>query len=296
MTNSRAAWLAALAVCAHAQTGRVAYTCAPEGGPPWPVQDVCTMQLDGSSPRALTRDGRSHDPSWSADGKRLLFIHDAARPVEPSVMDWDGANRRVLRIVEPVIHSAAWSPDGNTIAISAARGIYLLPSDGKGDLRLIVENGWTPSWSPDGRKLAFAVERPRGHWTVHTAAADGTDDVRLTGGDSPAWSPDGKRIAFDHLVDASGRQQVFVMDADGAHIRQISTDPAWSCGHPSWSPSGSELVAGCRSASSPCGMGVFSTGQPMPECTRRLLVVPVDGGPVRQVLDRDGAFASVAPR
>jgi dipeptidyl aminopeptidase/acylaminoacyl peptidase len=322
--------LAALVACAQAQTpGMVAYTCAPDGGPPWPVQDICAVRANGGLPQKLTRDGHSHDPSWSPDGKRILFIHDAPlsmepahreteegrthHPIELSVMDAKERNRWVLRVIEPVIYSAAWSPDGNLLAISAStsvtpgqppqRGLFLLPANGKGGLRLLVENGWTPSWSPDGREIAFSVEQPRGHWTVHTAKRNGLENVRLSDNSkesgSPAWSPDGKRIAFDQFVDGGGRQQVFIMNAEGSDVRQITTDLAWSCSHPSWSPSGNQLVVGYRSAESPCGMGFFSTGQPMPYCNRRLFVVPVGSGTVAaptKLTDQDAATPSVAPR
>ena len=330
MMNYLSVCLLALAACARAQSPlMVAYTCAPDGGPPWPVQDVCTVRISGSAPQDLTRDGHSHDPAWSPDGKQILFIHDAPlstkpeyreteefkdhHPIELSVMDADGHNRRVLRVIEPVIYSAAWSPDGNLLAISTSisvtpgkppqKGLFLLPANGRGVPRLLIENGWTPSWSPDGRRIAFTVEQPRGHWTVHTAKRDGLEDVRLTddskNSGSPAWSPDGKDIAFDQFVDGSARQQVFTMNSDGSNVRPITTDTAWSCGHPSWSLNGNQLVIGCRSAESPCGMGLFSTGQPMPYCSRRLFAVPVGAGALSsptKIVGQDGATPSVAPR
>ena len=325
--KQRSVWLVTLLACARAQTpGTIAYTCASDGAPPWPVQDVCTVRIDGSAPQNLTRDGHSHDPSWSPDGKRILFIHDAPlstrpeyreteeskshHPIELSVMDADGHNRRVVRVIEPVVYAAAWSPDGKVLAVSASvsvrssrspqKGVFLLSADGTGDLSLLIENGWTPSWSPDGTKIAFAVEQPPGHWTVHTANRKGLENIRLTDNSknsgSPAWSPDGRRIAFDQFVDGNGRQQVFVMNADGSSVRPITKFDAWSCGHPSWSPSGKQLVIGCRSAESPCGMGFFSTSQPMSYCTRRLLTIGLDAGraPVKLV-ERDGAIPSVAP-
>lgn len=322
-------WAAALVACAQAQSpGVIAYTRAPDNGLPWPVQDIYTVRTDGSAARRVTTDGHSHHPSWSPDGKRILFIHDSVLSTKPayretvefkshhaielSVMDADGRNRRVLRTIEPVIHRAAWSPDGTTLAISAATAftegeparvaLYLLPANGKGELRLLIPNAWTPSWSPDGRKLAFTVEHPRGHWTIHTANADGTSDVRLTGphidSGSPAWSPDGERIAFDQFTDAVDRSQIFLMDADGSNVQQLTTDKAWSCSHPTWSPDGRQLVAACRSAASPCGMGVSSTGQRMPECTRRLFLLDVAAGsdrPPTQLIGHDGTTPSFAP-
>jgi Tol biopolymer transport system component len=225
-------------------------------------------------------------------------------------MDAGGRNRRVLRVIEPVIHSIAWSPGGSTLAISAATairpgepseaGVFLLPASGKGELRLFRRNAWTPSWSPDGTRLAFTVEHPRGRWRVYTAKVAGTDETALGDANvdngSPAWSPDGERIAFDQFTDASWRQQVFVMNADGTAKHQITTDPAWSCMRPSWSPDGKRLAVSCRSAASPCGKGFFSTGHKMPECTRRVFVVAAEtGSSLTRIFDHDGAMASFSP-
>ena len=316
-----------LALSVQAQTpGTIAYTRAPEGAPPWPVQDICIVRTDGSGDRCLTTDGHSHHPSWSPDGKRILFIHDTTLSTKPasreteqtrshhavelSVMDAEGRNRRVLRLIEPVIYSVAWSPDGATLAISAATslqpgeppkaGVFLLPAISRGELRLLRDNAWTPSWSPDGSRLAFTIEHPRGRWRIHTSKADGSDEVAIGNPDvdngSPAWSPDGKKIAFDQFTGISGRQQVFTMNPDGSGVRQLTTDSAWSCTSPSWSPDGTHVAVSCRSAGSPCGMGFSSTGHPVPECARRMFLVPVASGPPIKLIDHDGAMATLAPR
>jgi Tol biopolymer transport system component len=261
------------------------------------VEDVYSMRGDGSGVRALTNDGHSHDPAWSPDGQRILFVHDSALSVKPAypeangfesyhsvelfVMDKDGANRHLVRREEPVIFGAAWSPDGKMLAVSSAstpRGsLFLLSADGSGGMRLLFRKALTPSWSPDGKKLAFSVEETRGLWAVHVGNSDGSGDVELTdphvGAGSPAWSPDGKRLAFDASL--GPLRQIFVMDADGSHKRGITTSSSWSCTHASWSPDGKRLVFSCRSAFSPCGV-VSSVGTHLPECARRIFAISVD--------------------
>ena len=321
----------AIAQAQQQSTGVIVFIHAPDGGAPWPVEDIYSMDAEGANVKALTNDGHSHNPAWSPDGQRVLFVHDSVlqgrpaykekkqyesyHPVELFVMDRDGTNRRLLRRMEPVIYGAAWSADGRTIAISALpeafanrpqpgdpmrAGLYLLPADGQGEPRLLFRNALTPSWSPDGKQLAFSVEQPRGRWAIHVANSDGSNDVQLTDpplmAGSPSWSPDGKLIAFDEFV-RQRNQQVFVMDADGSNQRQITTGSNWSCGHPSWSADGKRLVFSCRSASVPCGMGISSVGTPLPECTRRLFSASpfdLDAKPV-QLSERDGAAPVFAP-
>jgi TolB protein len=51
---------------------------------------------------------------------------------------------------------------------------------------------------------------------------------RLTSGRAddaePSWSPDGRRIVFDST--RTGDRDVYVMNADGSGVRNISRNPA----------------------------------------------------------------------
>jgi TolB protein len=324
----------AVIVVAFAQPAAAAivFTHAPDGGPFLPIEDIYTMADDGTNVRALTSDGHSHDPAWSPDGKRILFVHDAAlqatpasaskkesdshRPVELYVMDRDGGNRHLIRRMEPVIYSAAWSPDGKMLAVNAitddaaksaqstgepARsGLFLLNANGSGQPQLIFRNAFTPAWSPDGSKLAVSVEQPRGIWSLHVLNRDGSGDARLTDpavtAGEPSWSPDGKLIAFDEIPGRDGKQQVFLMNADGSRSRQITSDPNWSCAHPSWSPDGNRLAFSCRSASVPCG-GISDVGTPEPACTRRIFSIAPGSPAMRptRLGSIDGVQAAFSP-
>jgi TolB protein len=108
-----------------------------------------------------------------------------------------------------------------------------------------------PAVSSDGKKIAFSrhllAEDGRDLWVMN---ADGTNQVRLTrtvsatswtSSTSPAWSPDGKRIAF---VTSTGlwEHQIFVMNADGSDVKQVThDDDAYSLA-PEWSPDGSRIL------------------------------------------------------
>ena len=47
----------------------------------------------------------------------------------------------------------------------------------------------------------------------------------------PCWSPDGQRVAF--ISDRAGAANLFVMDADGGHVKQLTHTTA-VCYMPSW--------------------------------------------------------------
>ena len=91
---------------------------------------------------------------------------------------------------------------------------------------------------------------------IYTVSPNGRDLVNLTP-DSPksddyaSWSADGRRIAFwstrttrdNHFVPALGRadQEIFVMNADGTGLRQVTKNKV-DDGGPAWSPNGDRLV------------------------------------------------------
>lgn len=71
----------------------------------------------------------------------------------------------------------------------------------------------------------------------------GTRDVR------PVWSPDGKQIAFES--DRAGNSDIYIMDADGSNVVQLTFDPYATLQMPgpspqditpAWSPDGKRIV------------------------------------------------------
>jgi dipeptidyl aminopeptidase/acylaminoacyl peptidase len=88
-----------------------------------------------------------------------------------------------------------------------------------------------PQLSPDGTLVAYVrtttdpatLKRNADIWVVR---ADGSGAPKLlVGGEksenTPRWSPDGKHVAFISTRD--GDSQVYVADADGSHVRRVTT-------------------------------------------------------------------------
>ncbi len=93
--------------------------------------------------------------------------------------------------------------------------------------------------------IAFESDRD-GNLEIYSMAPDGSALVNLssnTGQDSsPAWSPDGSQIAFasNRENEAGGGQFIYIMDADGGNVRQVTWED--NSNWPDWSPDGTFIT------------------------------------------------------
>jgi len=204
--------------------------------------------INGSNPRRLKsdRDGVIDAPSWSPDGKQLVFT--CGENNELWIVGMDGTGLRRVRLPPGATYaqSPSWSPDGKLVAFSAYVGddanIYTIRPDGK-DVRLLVERASSPSWSPDGGRILFVGNG------IHSIRRDGSDRRRLASGGAPAWSPDASKIAFCTddgrlaIMDPRGRVLVTVSQYRGPAFEGFEKiRHQYRVSHPRWSPDGKQVL------------------------------------------------------
>jgi TolB protein len=83
--------------------------------------------------------------------------------------------------------------------------------------------------------LAFAWQRDNSSFDIHVMDVATRETVQLTNNsgrnEEPTWAPDGRHLTFQST--RSGRNQIWIMLADGTGLRQITfqgsnTAPQWS--------------------------------------------------------------------
>ena len=216
---------------------------------------LSVMNADGSGKRILTREPGSvtvvtvidENGHWSPDGKRLVFeAHDGTLDFL-YVVEADGTDRHRLGARGSF---PDWSPDGrHVLFVDLHNRIAVIGIDGRG-MHELTQTGCSlgaPSWSPDARRIAFTLASDCRHPArIYVMRADGTGAHALTPASrtqwngSTAWSPDGRRIVFargsdllgDFHVQNMATSDLYLMNADGSHVRQLTRtgrdyDPSW---------------------------------------------------------------------
>jgi len=93
-------------------------------------------------------------------------------------------------------------------------------------------------------KIAFSTLSAWEDFDISVMNADGSGLVPLTsyGADDaqPAFSPDGSRIAF--TSNRTGDAEIFVMDADGTDVKQVTSNPVFQEFDPAFSADGSRIA------------------------------------------------------
>lgn len=200
---------------------------------------------------AMTTGARGvfRQPSWSRDGKRMVFQRDTAETWPPN-QPWPSLDPRFSLVRVGVF--ASYSPTGDRrvsndkTAANMLNAILLMNADGSNSRAIFSEpekNAMGPAWSHQGDRIAFAlgkffqgingpqpgdiatIDLEGGHFTVLT---DGKANYAM-----PSWSGDGKHIVF-RRAGASGNA-LEIVDVE-THAQRVLTTSAAHYSQPGWSP------------------------------------------------------------
>ncbi len=208
--------------------------------------ELWLQELGGAGDRKVVSTPSSYvsSPAFSPDGSRIAFSARArTRPdADVYVATAEGTGLRNLTRHPAIDTSPAWSPTGGEIAFVSDRSgspqIWVMESDGANVRRLVEEGGHcdSPDWSLDGRYVVYSWQAPQ-RWKHDVYIVEvATGAIRqLTSGsgskENPHWSPDSRHIVFQS--NRTGSKQIYIMNADGKNLRQITAygineNPAWS--------------------------------------------------------------------
>jgi len=246
---------------------------APEG--------LCVVSFDGNVPekRVVLRGrkpGNIGDLAWSPDGTRFAFLmngslwransdgSDAQRLFSPGghdslgVAGWSSDGRYILFRIDPD-SSASLAADGLplfSISVDGGRAHALASnvfvhsdsvSVAPGRAEVLASNGCCrEAWAD---KRLTLVDPATGRFTLISTARS----VAV----SPVWSPDGREIAYvsapeneaatragggEPAKQALAQRRIWIMNADGKQMRQMTSDSRYRDEYPLWSRDGQHIL------------------------------------------------------
>lgn len=169
-----------------------------------------------------------------------------------------GGAPRLLIQNEGDVGGLAWSRDGASLIYALRGELWRIKASGGTPERLwFGQDAQGPSIAPTGDRLAYM----RALFYSDLYAVHLGDGLRLRGEEAvrfapanvdqknPEFSPDGKRVAFESL--RTGNPEIWVSDADGSNLLQLTNFKGPLTGTPRWSPDGRQIVFDSRASGRP---------------------------------------------
>jgi hypothetical protein len=192
------------------------------------TMSIYVYELESGTLERITDDGgEDRSPSWSPDGRSIVFSSN--RSEQRDIWRVDLPTGRLERLTdEGGSLFPSLSPDGRRLAyvhVAGALNVLDLETGEKTRLAPRQSAPFTPSWSPDGRFIAVAGKIWGTH-AVFITRTDGGGLIMLTkeaARNMPAWSPDGRRIT--HITNDGGELRLTVVTGFEPYLERLMNPP-----------------------------------------------------------------------
>ncbi len=213
-----------------------------------PPSTIWIVSSKGGEPRQLTQVGNpagGHGaPSWSPDGKRIVFDASDLRGSSVWSVTVQGNDLKYLSAKLPGASDAVYAADGQSVFFvaddinSSVQQINLSETgEPIGNPIKIFDSSGSRirQLSPKGKRILFAALTTASNiWSTPLAPitneANG-NPIQLTQNANvrslyPVFSHDGKKLAYQSSL--TGTTQIWMMEADGNNQTQLTTSGGWS--------------------------------------------------------------------
>ncbi|PYS51674.1 MAG: hypothetical protein DMF68_03590 [Acidobacteria bacterium] len=222
-----------------------------------PPSTIWTVQARGGEPRQITQmgipQGGHSSPTWSPDGKRIVFLAYDTTQAEIWSVSAEGTDLKRLT-TQQLFFDPVYAPDGESVyCVGNSRnlyGVWKIPvarATGmrSGEVVEIQSAEAQPirnlSITADGKRIAYSARSLTSDiWSVPLSPASSEAIAppapmmqdRSARKTNPSISPDGRKIAFS-LWRYGAPLSIWLMDADGKNPAQLTTGGR-SIGLPAW--------------------------------------------------------------
>ncbi len=163
----------------------------------------------GAAARRFTFGGQNAAPTWSRDGRYVIFQSDREgdRGLFRQPAD-GGPAERLTKADRGIAHRAEdVTPDGRTLSFTADGDLWTVALDGGSQPKPLVRMPSSEryaAFSRDGRWFAYTSNEVGGRDQVFVQAFPPTGakyQISTNGGRAPLWSPDGKELFYGTVTD-----------------------------------------------------------------------------------------------
>lgn len=169
-------------------------------------------------------DDNEYNPSWSKDGKLIIFEKGAPPKL-------------YIKVTKSTASAAKY------VGLTVRKNQVWIKNIETGELKMLGEGSF-PTISPDGTQIAFIrydlnKNKTKETGTVWIMSIEGNSPKQITNNQlgyatHPYWSPDGRKIVFQLTKNNKEDADIYTINTDGENLIQHTTNesddfsPCWS--------------------------------------------------------------------